>query len=617
MDGTTSYWNEASEKLYGYTANEAIGRNLLDLIIPEEMREGVTQAIRQMAETGQPIPASELSLLKKDGSRVAVFSSHAIVRLPGQPAELFCLDIDLTERKATEAALRESEFRWKFAIEGSGDGLWDLDAPTGVVYYSPRWKEMLGYAEHEIGGSLDEWEKRIHPDDKERVMAAARAHRDGLTELYLVEHRFGCKDGSWKWIRARGVVVGRDAAGKPLRVIGTHTDITSRKLADAAIAALALRHQTLLQTASDGIHVLNDQGDVVEANESFCRMLGYSREELLQLNVADWDALATREMLVARIGQLLTHDAVFETRHRRKDGTLRDVEIHSTGVTLEGRNYLYASARDVTGRKQAEADRVKLLAQSQQLQKAESLGRMAGAVAHHFNNQLQAVMLRLELAIHDLPHDREPNESLTEALKSARKAAEVSTQMLTYLGQSFEKIEPLNLTEICHRTLPYLHASMPRTAALETNFPTPGPSINANLNQIQQVLANLVTNAWEAGADKETTIRLSIQTVPATHIRPGNRFPLNWQPQDPVYAALEIADNGSGIVADDIEKLFDPFYSSKFPGRGLGLPVVLGITRALNGVVTVESEPGRGSIFRVYLPALTENHSEDSAPISE
>jgi diguanylate cyclase (GGDEF)-like protein/PAS domain S-box-containing protein len=132
-----------------------------------------------------------------------------------------------------ETALIDSEFRWKFAIEGAGDGLWDWNVLAGTVFFSKRWKEMLGFSVDDIGCGLDEWQKRVHPDDLARTMTEVQAHLDGQTPLYLNEHRVCCKNGSWKWILDRGLVVARDAAGKPLRVIGTHTDITEAHQAQA------------------------------------------------------------------------------------------------------------------------------------------------------------------------------------------------------------------------------------------------------------------------------------------------------------------------------------------------------------------------------------------------
>lgn len=136
-------------------------------------------------------------------------------------------------------ALLESEFRWKYAIEGSGDGLWDWNVPDSTVFFSKAWKEMLGHSEDEVGNGLEEWEKRIHPDDKVDTLATVQAYLDGKTPIYVSEHRVRCKDGNYKWILDRGMVVSRDDDGKPLRLIGTHTDITERKQLEEQIRHLA------------------------------------------------------------------------------------------------------------------------------------------------------------------------------------------------------------------------------------------------------------------------------------------------------------------------------------------------------------------------------------------
>jgi signal transduction histidine kinase/ActR/RegA family two-component response regulator len=269
---------------------------------------------------------------------------------------------------------------------------------------------------------------------------------------------------------------------------------------------------------------------------------------------------------------------------------------------VEGRQYFQCIWRDITERKQAEAEKEKLEAINRQLQKSESLGRMGGAIAHHFNNQLQAVMLNLDLAASNLSRNARPVEGLSEAMQSARKAAEVSTLMLTYLGQTRSKHEPLDLAEVCRRSLVLLRAALPSSGVWETDLPAPGPGISANANQLQQVLANLIINAWEASNNGRSVIRLSVKTVAAADISATRRFPIDYQTHAGAYACLEVADAGCGISAKDFCTLFDPFFTTKFAGRGLGLPVVLGIVRSHNGVVTVESEPGRGSTFRIFFP---------------
>jgi CheY-like chemotaxis protein len=152
---------------------------------------------------------------------------------------------------------------------------------------------------------------------------------------------------------------------------------------------------------------------------------------------------------------------------------------------------------------------------------------------------------------------------------------------------------------------------------LETDFPSPGPTSNANPSQIQQVLHNLVTNVNEASGAGQQVLRLSVKTVSVIDIPSTRRFPIDYQPQEKNYACLEVADTGCGIAEADIEKLFDPFYSTKFIGRGLGLPVVLGIVRAHQGVITVESKPGRGSIFRVFLPVSAEAAPRKPLPVAK
>jgi CheY-like chemotaxis protein len=261
---------------------------------------------------------------------------------------------------------------------------------------------------------------------------------------------------------------------------------------------------------------------------------------------------------------------------------------------------------ELAERKRAEVEKVELEAQNRQLQKADSLGRMAGAIAHHFNNQLYAVMGNLEIAMDDLPLGVNSNESLVSAMQAARKAADVSRLMLTYLGQTSGKKEPVDLSEACRTALTLLQAAAPKGMLLKSDFPSSGPIIHADSGQMHQILTNLITNAWESISDNRGAIGMTVKTVSHADIPALKCLPIDWQPKEIVYACLEVSDNGCGISNKDIENIFDPFFTTKFTGRGLGLPVVMGIVKAHGGGVTVESEPGQGSIFRIFLPVSTE-----------
>ena len=232
------YWNDASEALYGYTRAEAIGQTLEDLIIPVEIRPWVNEVVETWMSGGPPIPAGELNLMRKGGSRVAVFSSHIMLTNPAGEPEMYCVDIDLSELKQTEMALQKSEARWQFALEGTGDGVWDWNVQTNTVFFSRQWKSMLGYAEHEVGDRIQEWADRIHPDDKAECYAELDKYFNGETTYYQFEFRLRCKNDSYKWILTRGKVVECTADGQPLRMIGTHKDISDRKQTELALHAL-------------------------------------------------------------------------------------------------------------------------------------------------------------------------------------------------------------------------------------------------------------------------------------------------------------------------------------------------------------------------------------------
>ena len=274
-------------------------------------------------------------------------------------------------------------------------------------------------------------------------------------------------------------------------------------------------------------------------------------------------------------------------------------------AALENARLYQAVRNELAERKRLEEEQRKWERQQQQLQKAESLNRMAGAIAHHFNNMLGAVIGNLELAVMDLTPES-PVQLLDQALKASHRAAEVSSLMLTYLGQSVGKPELLDLSDLCRSSLPMLRIDMGKDVVLETDVSSPGPIINANANQIQQVLRNLVTNAFESIGDAQGTIYLRIRTVSSADIPVAHRSPIDWQASMDAFACIEIQDSGSGITEREIDQIFDPFFSTKFTGRGLGLPVVLGIVRAHQGLITVESTRGQGCVFKVFLPLSTE-----------
>jgi PAS domain S-box-containing protein len=278
----------------------------------------------------------------------------------------------------------------------------------------------------------------------------------------------------------------------------------------------------------------------------------------------------------------------------------------SISVYSTTKGYFVAIFQNVTERKRAEEERLGLERQLQQARKAESLGRMAGAIAHHFNNLLGVVMGNLELATCDLAEGSALRENVAEAMTASKRAADISRLMLGYLGQSAGAMGPIELSQVCREALPLLRASLPQKVNLKIELPDPGPIIRGDAAQVRQVLTNLVVNAGEAVGDEEGDVTVTVSVVPAPYIRVSRFHPVDWEPTEQNYACIEVADTGCGMEPQTMEQLFEPFFSTRFIGRGLGLPVVLGTVKAHQGAATAESEPGRGSVFRVYLPLSAE-----------
>lgn len=240
-DGSTCmpYVSDAFQNMFHLTS-DAVREDATKALMrahPDDV-QNLMDSIQASAQTMAPWQ-HEYRLKFDDGTVRWVYGNSQPQREADESILWHGVITDITESKQAEVALLESEERWKFAIEGSGDGLWDWNVQTGKAYYSPRYKEMLGYVDADFGTTPDEWSKRIHPDDAPGVFAALQPYMDGKAGSVAVEFRMLCKDGGWQWTLGRGMVVSRDADGKPIRLIGTNTDITERKVAADKIERLA------------------------------------------------------------------------------------------------------------------------------------------------------------------------------------------------------------------------------------------------------------------------------------------------------------------------------------------------------------------------------------------
>jgi PAS domain S-box-containing protein len=372
--------------------------------------------------------------------------------------------------------------------------------------------------------------------------------------------------------------------------------------ADEASGALALYRQ-VFELMPGSILLMDDQAVVMDANPAFCRQIGYAREELVGQHVSlfskDSPDIIARNLERLLAGELLEH----EVTNLQKDGTPRHYELHEKAITLpDGSRRILAVSNDITRRVAAEQEKLKLQGQVLHAEKLKSLGLMAGGIAHEFNNLLAAVIGNLELSLPELDDKPVIREILQKGLSAATRAAHLTHQMLAYSGRGRFRAADLDLNDIVRSTAGLLHASISPNASLQLKLGEALPKVNGDASQLQQIVANLVTNASESLGDRPGLIRVhtSVRECDSAALV-ANRAVNQLQPGR--FVVLEVADSGCGMNDTVQQQLFEPFFSTKFTGRGLGLPAVLGIVRGHNGGIFVTSRVGQGTTMSVFFPA--------------
>lgn len=356
-DGTVRFWNKASELLYGYTEAEACGRNLLDLIIPPEMKSGVGEAIRQMAATGQAIPSGELSLMRKDGSRVPVYSSHTIVESADRGAEFYCLDIDLTERKRAEEEQRESEHRFRTVVESANDAVF-ISVDCKFDYLNPAAVRLFGARNPEALIGLPIWD-RIHPDYRESVRQRAALTETGVSGVPALEEIYLRLDGSH---------VPVEVVAAPITFHGNHgaivfvRDMTERKAAEKSLRESQMRLAGIVDFAMDAIISINARQEIVLFNTAAEKMFQASAATAIGQPVDKFLPARFREQHRQHVQQFAGTGATLRQPNvlgtlvgLRNDGEEFPVEASISQVEVAGEQIFTVILRDITERKRVEA----------------------------------------------------------------------------------------------------------------------------------------------------------------------------------------------------------------------------------------------------------------------
>ena len=377
---------------------------------------------------------------------------------------------------------------------------------------------------------------------------------------------------------------------------------TFLKQKEQAAQILQSRHnlESLFNTIRDMVLILDLQGRILYLNAAAVSRLGYHPAELLGQPMQTIHSPALHQEVEEIYQAILDGQQNFYSLpFVNRDGEEIPVETHLTFGQWSGQKVLIGLSRDI-------GQRLQLEQQQRLLLKNEGMERMAGAIAHHFNNLMAIVAGNVELALEETDINEEAYLFLANALDGSRRASELGKSLLIYTGHLSEPPEQLEVTQLCKAYLGELQTTLSEGIQLDQKYPASELWISANRQQLHQVLSALITNAVEVIDQDQGRIWVCVDALAADQIKMGHLFPAGWQPEQKQYTCLEVRDNGAGMTPQQLASIFDPFYSEKFIGRGLGLPLALSIVKKLGGAIAVQSKPGLGAIFQVLFPQALE-----------
>ena len=728
MDFNTTYVSPSIENVLGFTPEERKNQSPEEMVTPESLKsikkllnkEYIKDKLRSK-DRERSITAMTEYYMKSGGTLWLENHVRWIRDEKGKIIGIHGISRDITARRQAEKALKESEEQLKLALKGGDLGTWNWNIETDRIDFNERWAEMKGYSIDEIEPHLNAWKKLVHPDDLPGIYEILNRHLEGKTDFYEAEFRMRHETGNWVWILDRGKIIERDNKGNPLRVCGTHLDITDRKRIEEELRTSEERYRSLVEHQGEGIAVVNPEEQFIFANPAAHDIFGVSPGGLVGRNLKEFldeEGIATitsqTEMrktrksssyeleIIRPDGQisnlLVTVRPQFEqqqytgafgifrniTKRKQAEKALKESEeryrtfINSTSdlvflkdsqfkylvlnktmadfygksfeevigmsdydllpeeaadicrasdrnviatgkiITTEehfgensyeaikfpvalhnGKTGVGCFMRDITEFKRTQENSQKLLEQLHQSQKLESVGRLAGGVAHDFNNMLCVILGHLEMIQEELPSDSSIRPNLEEIHKASRHSTDIVSQLLAFARKQTISPRVLDLNETVGSMLKMLKRLIGEDIDLSWQPARGLWPVRLDSTQIDQILTNLCINARDAiDGVGNLTIKTDNLAFDEDYCDDHHGF----IPGE--YVMMSVSDDGCGMDEEIEKNIFEPFFTTKEVGKGtgLGLSTVYGIVRQNEGFVNVYSEPGQGACISIYLP---------------
>jgi two-component system cell cycle sensor histidine kinase/response regulator CckA len=586
--------NDVICRLLGYSREELLRMSPRNFDAPEAAKN-VPANIRNITQKGEHRFESEQ--MTRDGRRIPVDVSARVIDFEGKSA-IISVCRDITERKRSEDALLASEERLRQSVRVSNLGIFEHDHRVETLYWSPRQREIYGWGPDETV-TFRAFIDSIHPEDRERIAAAVRqAHNPEGDGLFAVEHRIIRRDGSIRWVTTRSQTFfsGEGEARRPVQTIGAVRDITEEKQAEEKVQESEQFIRNILDTVDEGFIVIDRAFRILTANKAYCDQVGGACDTIIGRHCYEISHRADRpcyeqgeECAVRHVFETGEPHAAFH-KHSDAQGSILYVETKafpikdSTGAVTSA----IETINNITEKHLLEEEQLKS-------QKLEAIGILAGGIAHDFNNLFQGVFGFISMAKRTHDQKQKSLDMLEQAEQALHMSVSLASQLLTFSKGGRPVTKRVALRPVIENSVKFALSGSRVNYRLQIDEGL--RMVEADEGQLGQVIQNLVLNAEQA-MPMGGTIAIAAKNVP-----PGQKG-LSPVLREGNYVELSLSDSGIGIPEEYIPKIFDPYFTTKLKGSGLGLATSYSIIKNHGGFIDVKSQLGKGTTFIVYLPAV-------------
>lgn len=585
--------NSSFESLTGYTRKELLSMEIWEIFHPESLRKLNTDEI-MVVKDGHNF-RGEFEIITKFNKTKWIDFSTCSLDLEGKTA-ILATAIDINDKKNFEKQLIETEERYSNIVNATNDGISDYDISKQELYLSPQWKEILGFGEDEPESKLSSWLSLVHQEEKPKIMKILDNLENGNFHSFRTEYRIKAKDNKYKWISASFSTI-KDKNDKPLRILGSHADITERKETESRLRESELRYKSFFSKNSAVMLIVNPlTGQIQDANRAAIDYYGYKKETLLSMNISDISAMKAEDEKTEFENASIENRPFYYLQHKLQDGSIKDVEVYKSDIKIREKTLQVFIIFDITKRKIIEQELHKAKELAEEANKVKSF--FVSTVSHEIRTPLNSIIGLTNLLIDEENLSARQTENLKSIKYSSDHLLDVINDVLDFSKLEAGKVQ---LEETDFDVASLIKES---TKTIEFKAREKDIDINVKIDQdipkvllgdpsrLKQILLNLLSNAVKFTSHGHIDVEAKILKIE----------------NDQAEIKFSVSDTGIGIAEERLTGIFDSFSqaSSKttpiFGGTGLGLSICKKLVELLNGKIGVKSMEGMGSTFWVEIP---------------